>query len=85
MKTRFNKRERKLIEDIKSAEQYVSENCELEMDFWNDGWYAYEYNGDESKSMDDFSTEPLITESEIQEENVDVYAVFDYCHVACCG
>ena len=85
MEKKFNKRERKLIEDIESAEQCVSENCELEMDFWNDGWYAYEYNGDESKIMDDLSTEPLITEEEIQRENVDIYAVFNYCRVAYCG
>lgn len=81
----FNNKELELVEYIESAESYVSENNKLEMDFYNGGWYAHEYNGDESRPLYDYSTEPLITEKEIEKENVDVYAVFNYCHVAYCG
>lgn len=81
----FNNKELELVEYIESAESYVSENNELEMDFYNGGWYAHEYNGDESRPLYDYSTKLLITEEEIEKENVDVYAVFNYCHVAYCG
>ena len=46
--------------------------------------YAHEYNGDESRPLDSYSIEPLITEDEIEEENVNEYAVFDYCNVYYC-
>ena len=36
----FNKRELELIDDIQSAKSYVSEYNDLEMDSYNDGWYA---------------------------------------------
>ena len=49
-KIEFNKRELELIEDIQTAESYVSGDNDLEMDSYNNGWYACEYNGDESKS-----------------------------------
>ena len=81
----FNKRELELIEDIQAAESYVSGDNDLEMDSYNDGWYACEYNGDESRPLDEFSTEPLITEEEIKEENVDIYKVLDYCNIYYCG
>lgn len=81
---KFNKRELELIEDIQSAESYIEGDNELEMDWHNGGWYAHEYNGDESSPLYDYSTNPLITEEEIEKDNVDVYAVFDYCHVAYC-
>ena len=85
MNVKFNKREIQLIEDILSAESYVSGNNDLEMDFYNGGWYAHEYNGDESRPLDSYSTNPLITENEIEEEDVNEYAVFDYCNVYYCG
>ena len=84
MNVKFNKREIQLIEDIQSAESYVSGDNDLEMDFHNGGWYAHEYNGDESRPLDSYSIEPLITEDEIEEENVNEYAVFDYCNVYYC-
>ena len=46
-KSGFNKMELELIENIQAAESYVSGDNDLEMDFYNDGWYACEYNGDE--------------------------------------
>ena len=46
-KSGFNKRELELIENIQAAESYVSGDNDLEMDSYNDGWYACEYNGDE--------------------------------------
>ena len=85
MNVKFNKREIQLIEDIQSAESCVSGDNNLEMDFYNGGWYAHEYNGDESRPLDSYSTDPLITENEIEEENVNEYAVFDYCDVYYCG
>ena len=81
----FNRRELDLIKDIRNAKQYVFGNNELEMDLWDDGWYACEYNGDESRILQNYSNEPLITESEIEKEIVDVYKVFNYCGVAYCG
>ena len=84
MNVKFNKREIQLIEDIQSAESYVSVDNDLEMDFYNGGWYAHEYNGYESRPLDSYSTDPLITENEIEEENVNEYAVFDYCNVYYC-
>ena len=45
MKRRFNDKELELIDYIESAESYVSGDNELEMDFYNGGWYAHEYNG----------------------------------------
>ena len=81
---KFNKREIQLIEDIQSAESYVSGDNDLEMDFYNGGWYAHEYNGYESRPLDSYSTDPLITENEIEEENVNECAVFDYCNVYYC-
>ena len=81
----FNKRELELIDDIQSAESYVSRDNDLEMDFYDGGWYACEYNGDESKIMDNYSNEPLITEEEIEKYNVNIYKVLDYCNVYYCG
>lgn len=81
---KFNKRELKLIDDIRSCEAYISGNNELEMNLRNYAWYANEYNGSESVPID-YIDYPLITEDEIEDNDVDVYAVFDYCHVAYCG
>ncbi len=84
MNVKFNKREIQLIEDIQSAESYVFGDNDLEMDYYNGGWYVHEYNGDESRPLDSYSSDPLITEKEIEEENVNEYAVFDYCNVYYC-
>ena len=32
-----------------------------------------------------YSSEPLITEEEIDKHNVNIYKVFDYCNVYYCG
>ena len=84
-KNNFNKRELELIDDIKSAESYISGNNDLEMDYYNDGWYAHEYNGDQSIPLYDYSTKPLITDGEIDKYNVNIYKVLDYCNVYYCG
>lgn len=84
-KSEFNKRELELIEDIQAAKSYVSEDNDLEMDSYNDDWYACEYNGDESRIMDDYSNEPLITNEEIEKYKVNIYKVLDYCNVYYCG
>ena len=39
-KSEFNKRELELIDDIQAAKSYVSEDNDLEMDSYNDDWYA---------------------------------------------
>lgn len=83
MKKNFNERELKLIEDIRDAESWISGDNELEMDCWDGDWYAYEYDGDCSRPIDGYIGDPLITLNEA--ENVDVYAVFDYCKIAYCG
>lgn len=85
MKKNFNKRELKLIKDIRDAESWIDRNNELEMDCWDGDWYAYEYDGDSSRPIDGYIDNPLIKENEIEAENVDVYAVFDHCKVAYCG
>lgn len=84
-KSGFNKKELELIENIQAAESYVSGDNDLEIDSYNDGWYACEYNGDESRIMDSYSSEPLITEEEIEKHNVNIYKVLDYCNVYYCG
>lgn len=81
----FNETELELIENIQSAESYVSGDNDLEIDFYNDGWYAYEYNGDQSVPLYDYSTEPLVTDEEIEKCNVNIYKVLDYCNVYYCG
>ena len=55
------------------------------MDSYNDGWYACEYNGDESRIMDSYSSEPLITNKEIEKYKINIYKVLDYCNVYYCG
>lgn len=84
-KSEFNKRELELIDDIQAAKSYVSEDNDLEMDSYNDDWYACEYNGDESRIMDGYSNEPLITNEEIEKYKVNIYKVLDYCNVYYCG
>ena len=84
-KSEFNKRELELIDDIQTAESYVSGDNDLEIDSYNDGWYACEYNGDESRIMDSYSNEPLITNEEIEKYKVNIYKVLDYCNVYYCG
>ena len=64
-KSKFNKRELELIEDIQTAESYVY--------------------GDESRIMDSYSNEPLITNEEIEKYKVNIYKVLDYCNVYYCG
>lgn len=78
----FNEREKKLIEQIENAEVFVSSSNELEIDLIDGAWYACEYDGSQSIPMIE---NPLITEEEIERENVNIYDVFDYCYVAWCG
>lgn len=80
----FNNRELKLINDIEDAERYISGDNDLEMNLHDGGWYAHEYNGNESIPLKNFD-KPLITEDEINEEDVDVHKVFNYCDVFYCG
>lgn len=82
---KFNKRELELIEQIRSAESYVEDDNEFEIDRFNDGWYACEDDGNEIRLIEDYSIDPLITYEEIEDNDVNVYAVFDYCHIAYCG
>lgn len=80
----FNNRELKLINDIEDAERYISGDNDLEMNLHDGGWYAHEYNGNESILLKNFD-KPLITEDEIDEEDIDVYQVFNHCNVFYCG
>lgn len=78
----FNGRENELISAIFAAKSYIEDDKkELEMHYYNGDWYALEFNGDESRLLYDYSPDPLITEEEIKKENVDVYAVFEFCQV----
>lgn len=79
---KFNEREQKLIEQIENADVLVASSNELEIDLINGAWFPCEYNGNQSIPMIE---KPLITEEEIEECNVDIYEVFNYCHVAWCG
>ena len=83
--TQWTDREKQLIDDIENAKGYVEGDNELEIDFYDDAWYAHYYNGNASYPLEDYSNEPLITQAEIDAEDVDIYSVFNYCNVAYCG
>lgn len=84
-KNNFSRRELELIEDIQSAESYVSGDNDLEVNYHDGAWWAYEYNGDESRIINNYSNEPLIVDKEIEKYNVDIYGVFNHCNVYYCG
>lgn len=84
----------KLVEDMDNAQVYISSNDELEMDYFDDieingehesGWFACRYDGHNSTVLQEFSDQPLITEDEISEFDIDIRKIFHDHHIAYCG
>ena len=77
-----------------NAQVYISNNDELEMDYFDDieingehksGWFACRYGGHNSTRLLEFSDQPLITEDEISEFDIDIRKIFNDHHIAYCG
>lgn len=82
----YSEREKKLIEDIESAIAfYISSDEELEMDLIDGGWYPCCYKNGHSTVLVAYKNDPLITEDEAEEQNVDLEKVFNHCNVYHCG
>ena len=82
----YSEREKKLIEDIESAIAfYISSDEELEMDLIDGGWYPCCYKNGQSNVLTAYKNDPLITEDEAEEQNVDLEKVFNHCNVYHCG
>ena len=84
----------KLLSDMDNAQVYISNNNELEMDYFDDieingehksGWFACRYDGHNSTLLLEFSDEPLITEVEVSEFDIDIRKLFNEHHIAYCG
>ena len=84
----------KLLSDMDNAQVYISNNNELEMDYFDDieingehksGWFACRYDGHNSTLLLEFSDEPLITEDEVSEFDIDIRKLFNEHHIAYCG
>lgn len=77
----FNAKEKEFLEDLRIAESYVPDGWELEIDRqWGSeddavpGWYAMKYSKEWETALplEEYSYEPIITENEAIENNVDV-------------
>ena len=77
----FNTKEKELLEDLRTADSYVPSGWELEIHrWWGDeddsipGWYAMKYSEERGEAilLEEYSTEPIITENEAIENNIDV-------------
>lgn len=84
----------KLVKDMDDALAYISSGDELEMDYFDDieingehksGWFACWYDGHNSTLLLEFSDEPLITEKEISEFDIDIRKIFHDYHITYCG
>ena len=49
------------------------------------GWFACRYDGHNSTVLQEFSDQPLITEDEISEFDIDIRKLFNDHHIAYCG
>ena len=82
----YSERKKKLIEDIESAIAfYISSDEELEMDLIDGGWYPCCYKNGQSNVLVAYKNNPLITEDEAEEQNVDLEKVFNHCNIYHCG
>ena len=78
---KFNAKEKEFLEDLRTADSYVPYGWELEIDrWWGDegdsvpGWYAMKYSEENGEALllEEYSLDPIITENEAIENNVDV-------------
>lgn len=88
MENNFNDYENKFLEDLKIIDSYIPAGYELEIDRWcgdDDfipGWYAMKYSEKDGCAYPlneyYFYTEPIITEAEAIEKEIDVEKCLDY-------
>lgn len=78
----FNSNEKKFIEKINEAKRYAK--GELELDNFDGEWYAMDYREDfecafpiEAEQYD----EPLITDEEAEEKDIDIIKCCDECGI----
>lgn len=93
----FNKRERQLISLILTAKTNVDDGWELEIDHMDGdegyyvkepGWYAMQYSekkGYADSINNEWDEDPLITDDEIREHNVDIHKVLERIGCYWCG
>lgn len=87
-------RKQQLIKAIDDAEAYIPSSDELEIDFFDDieisgehksGWFACRYDGHSSTLLLEFSDQPLITDDEVLDFDINVADVCDELGIAYCG
>ena len=94
----MNKREKRLVSDMREAMTYIPGDYDLEMYHFNDcddcdelvpelcGWYAWMYTGKEEVPINhDYQTRPLITDWEVVKYHVDLQKCFDAVNAFVCG
>lgn len=90
MKKELNANEQEFVKNIKDLTNCVPEGYELEMEHFPGGddcpagWYAYKYSETygEATPMDDYN-EPIITDNEADERQVDVVKCCNVANVYC--
>ena len=89
-----NGRKQQLIKAIDDAEAYIPSSDELEIDYFDDieisgehksGWFACRYDGHSSTLLLEFSDQPLITDDEVLDFDINVADVCDELGIAYCG
>lgn len=84
-------RKQQLISAIEDAGKFISSSDELEVDYFDDveingehkaGWFACRYDGHSSTRL---LEEPLITDDEVLEFDINVADVCNELHIAYCG
>lgn len=81
-----NEYEKALIETIEEAKRYCK--GELELDLFEDGWFAMDYRKDYEAAIpinNNKYDKPLITEETAQKYNVDVRECCDFCDIYIVG
>lgn len=87
-------RKQQLIKAIDDAEAYIPSSDELEIDYFDDieisgehksGWFACRYDGHSSTLLLEFSDQPLITDDEVLDFDINVADVCDELGIAYCG
>ena len=82
-----NEYEKALIEAIEEAERYCK--GELELDLFDDGWYAMDYRSEYEAAFfideNECIKKPLISKETVQKYNVNVIKCLDYCDVSYVG
>lgn len=87
------RRIQKLLSDMEDVQVYLSGDEELEMDYTTveidgiarTGWFACRYNHSCSTVLLEYSDQPIITDEEIEEYNIDIRQIFNDHSIAYCG